>query len=348
MRILLVYPGALFSTLDVANGYFNAFKQMPDVKLFTFQFHKYLIYHDIAQQAIFKEEYNKDKVMEAASKDLIIRILECRPDWVVFISGLAFPTFVWDFVSTLQGDLKNKFSTSVLLTESPYVEEWEKGILARVDVAFTTDYGILDEYRQVNTNLYYLRHCYDPSVHYWAGQPKDIGLFFVGTGFPERQRLLEDADWSGVDLRLFGNWMYLTAESSLQPYLKGENLANAETAEKYRASKMALNIFRTVQWPDDNPKFIEPSRAKSLSPRCYEAMACNSVLFTDWREELDDFPKDSYVLWGDAKELEAKAKWFLSHDSERERIAAKGMDVVKPHTFDQRARELLNHLKEHI
>ncbi len=346
MRLLLVYPGPLYSTIDLARGFHKAFQKIEDVKLFSFQFEKSLTYHDFAQKFIFAKNFNPETVTISASEDILIRILKCRPDWVLFISGLAFPATTWEYVKQLQGDLKRPFKTAVFLTESPYVTDWEKGILERVDAAFTTDYGILDEYKQVNPNLFYIRHAHDQEIHHGTGHPRKNEVFFVGTGFPERQRLLEEVDWSGIDLQLYGNWMYMTDKSPLFPYLKGENLQNVEAAEKYRNAKIALNIFRTVQWPDDNPKFIEPSRAKSLSPRIYEAMACGSLLFTDWREELDTLPIDSYVLWGDAKDLEEKVRYYLSHDAEREGRALAGQKAVEGHTFDARAREILERLKE--
>jgi hypothetical protein len=344
MRILLVYPGALFSTVDVANGFGRAFKRMDEVKLFTMQYHKHLAYHDYSNKLMFGKDYSVDNVIMCAAEDVLTKILKCRPDWVVFISGLAFPTLVWDYVKQLQGDLKRPFKTAVILTEAPYVQNWEMGILERVDCAFVTDNGIIDDYKQINPNIFYLRHAYDPEIHY-PGVDRPIDMFFVATGFPERQRLLEAVDWSGINLELYGNWMYDTS-SKLTPYLKGENLENKDAAEKYRQSKLALNIFRTVQWPEEQPKFIEPEKGKSLSPRCYEAMACGSTLLTDWRAELDSLPSDSHVLWGDAKELEEKTRWLLNHDSERQRIAENGVKAIEGNTFDARAREVLEKLKE--
>lgn len=345
MRLLLVYPGALFSTMDVARGYHKAFKRRDDTQLFSFQFEKYLAYHKYGQMFVQGKDFNNDEVIKSASKDVLVRILECRPDWVIFVSGIAFPTFVWDYVKQLQEDLKRPFKAAVLLTESPYVESWEEGILERVNMAFTMDYGSLEDYRKINPNTHYVGHSYDPEIHFRSGQPKTIDAFMVATGFPERQRLLEAINWDDINLELYGNWMYM-GTSSLAQYLRGQNLKNEEAAEKYRMSKLGLNIFRTVQWPDANPKFIEPNKAKSMSPRCYEAMACGAMLLTDWREELDILPKDSCVLWGDAKDLEEKMRWYLSHDAERERIAQNGFDAIQDDTFDKRANEILTHMGE--
>ncbi len=346
MKILLVAPGAMYSTLDVFNGYFNAFKRNPEVQIYTEQFHKTLAWHDMAAKLFFGKDYKQELVMKKASEDIVMTIFKRRPDWVIFVSGIAFPTTVWEYTKQLQEEWKYKFKTAVLFTESPYCEEWEKGILERVDAAFMTDKGIIEDYRKINPNTHYLRHAYDSSIHYRSSQPPTHDLFMVATGFPERQRLLESVDWTGIDLQLYGNWMYLKPDSPLFPYWKGENLPNAETANRYRDSKIALNIFRTVEWPDAQPKFIEPSKAKSLSPRCYEALACGSLLLTDWREELDTLPADSCVLWGSAEELKDKVDYYLHHEEERRRIAEAGYNAIQGNTFDARAIELLEHLKE--
>lgn len=346
MRLLLVYPGALYSTIDVARGYHRAFKRIEGLKLYSFQYEKYLTYHDFALKFIMGKDYDPNKTIEEASKHIALRILECEPDWVLFISGIAFPTFAWQFLrDKVCAKLRNPPKIAVLFTEAPYIADWETGILERIQQGFTTDYGVLETYRKVNPNLDYIKHAYDPEVHF-RDDTKRNGMFFVGTGFPERQRLLEQIDWTGIDLQLWGNWMYM-GTSQLAKYLKGTNLDNVDTAQKYRECKIALNIFRTVQWPTDDPKFIEPSSAKSLSPRCYEAMACGAMLLTDWREELETLPKDSYVLWGDARDLEEKMRYYLSHDEERERIAEKGYQAIQGETFDKRATQILKTLGEH-
>jgi spore maturation protein CgeB len=347
MRLLLVYPGASFSTIDVAHGYHSAFSKVEGLELFSFQFEKYLAYNSYAQKFLMGKDYDQNEAIKSAAKDILVRILECRPDQVLFISGIAFPAFVWEYVRQLQNDLKHPFKTSVFLTEAPYVTAWEKGILERVQCAFVTDSGILDEYREVNKRLFYVKHAYDPEIHFRSKDvERDVDCFMVGTGYPERQRIMNEVSWEGIDLHLFGNWMYMQSDNSLQRYLKGMLLENSKTADYYRRSKIALNIFRTVMWPDANPKFIEPSLAKSLSPRVYEAMACGSMLLTDWREELDSFPKDSYALWGSAGELEEKMRYYLSHSEERERIAENGYNWIQGETFEKRSKEILVHLGE--
>jgi spore maturation protein CgeB len=342
MKILLVYPGVTFSTADLANGYSKAFSKVEGIKLVPFHFEKHLQYHSFAQKGLLSEEdYNLGDVIATASDDLLTVIRKSRPDWVLFICGTEFPARAWQDVSQFQEDFKYPYNTAVILTESPYITEWERGVLERVDVAFTTEYSVVDDYRKINPNTFYLRHSYDSDIHFWDNRPKTIDMIFVATGFPERQRLLEAMDWTGINLELYGHWVSLSEDSRLFPFLKGETLENSITAEKYRESKLGLNNFRTSKEWSDNPEFIEPGTAKSLSPRCYEAMACGTLLLTDWREELSIFPEDSYVLWGDVKELEEKTRWYLSHDAERNKVIEAGIKAVKGNTFDARTQEIL-------
>lgn len=347
MNLLLCYPGAVFSTFDVARGYHSAFSKIEGVELRSFQYEKYLTYHTYAQKFLFAKQYKPEEAMHSAAMDVRGRVIDTDCDWLLAISGIGFPVFVWTELRRLREKLKHPFKVAVLLTESPYVEEWEKGILERIDVAFTTDYGILHDYQEVNPNLFYIKHAYDPAVHHLPSPQaaRDVDVFMVGTGFPERQRLLDSVSWDGIDLHLYGNWMYMQSDSPLQRLVRGQMLENSKTAEMYRRSKIALNIFRTVQWPDSEPKFIEPSKAKSISPRCYEALACGAMLLTDWREELDTWPKDAYVVWGDAQDLEDKMRYYLAHDAERQAIADKGHQFVQGETFAKRAKEIMQHLE---
>jgi spore maturation protein CgeB len=112
----------------------------------------------------------------------------------------------------------------------------------------------------------------------------------------------------------------------------------------YGNSKISLNIFRTARWPGENVLHIDPGKAYSLSPRCYEIMACGGFLLTDSRPELFELfevGKDLVVFDG-AEDLADKVRYYLSHERDRKKIAMSGLMAVKDHTYDKRAKQIVD------
>ena len=99
-------------------------------------------------------------------------------------------------------------------------------------------------------------------------------------------------------------------------------------AEKYCQSRIVLNISMT----DD------------LNMRVFEAMGSGSFLLTNWIPTIEEFFEDGkhLALYRSVDEAVDKAKYYLSHDSERERIAQAGFEeVMKNHTIDNRVGRIL-------
>jgi len=84
-----------------------------------------------------------------------------------------------------------------------------------------------------------------------------------------------------------------------------------------------------------------------LNQRCFEAMACKRLLLTDKisaESGIDDLFKDGedYVSYKDEKDCLDKAKYYLSHEPERLKIAESGYKkVIEKHTYDIRMKEML-------
>ena len=83
--------------------------------------------------------------------------------------------------------------------------------------------------------------------------------------------------------------------------------------------------------------------------RLFQGAGAGAMVVTDYYPELDEmFDVGSEVVafrFGDMNELHEKLTWFLSHDTERERIAHAGfVRAHKEHTFSARMRQILAHV----
>ena len=102
-----------------------------------------------------------------------------------------------------------------------------------------------------------------------------------------------------------------------------------DAARKYAESKIAFNISMT----DD------------INMRTFEIMATGSFCMTNWIPTIEELFEDGkhLVLYRSLDEMVDKAKYYLDHDEEREKIALAGYEeTMKNHTIQKRVDVILN------
>lgn len=108
----------------------------------------------------------------------------------------------------------------------------------------------------------------------------------------------------------------------------GQHLFDA-AARKYCESKVVFNISMT----DD------------INMRTFETMATGSFLLTNWIPTIEEMFDDGkhLVLYRSLDEMIDKAKYYLDHDEEREKIAQAGYEeVMAKHTIQHRVNIIIN------
>lgn len=100
-------------------------------------------------------------------------------------------------------------------------------------------------------------------------------------------------------------------------------------ARKFCESKIVFNIHMK----DD------------INMRDFEAMGTGSFLLTNWIPTIEELFEDGkhLVLYRSEEEMVDKAKYYLAHDEEREKIAQAGYEeVIKKHTIQNRVSVILD------
>jgi len=101
-----------------------------------------------------------------------------------------------------------------------------------------------------------------------------------------------------------------------------------EAAEKYCQSKVVFNI----------------SIEDDINMRTFEALSTKSFLLTNWIPTLEELFTDGVhlVTYKTLDEAVDKAKYYIAHDEEREKIAEAGFNEVRSkHTFKHRVEQVL-------
>lgn len=183
----------------------------------------------------------------------------------------------------------------------------------KADFAFVAQkQGMEDMKRDGVANPIWLPHAVEPQAYpKFDLLTKKYDLCFVGhVSSTNREEALD---------KMFSNF---------PNFYYGQQLFE-QAARKYAESKIVFNI----------------AMKEDVNMRCFETLATGSFLLTDWVPSIDELFEDGkhLVLYRSLDEAVEKAKYYLAHDEEREKIAQAGYEhVMKNHTIQHRVDVILN------
>lgn len=138
-------------------------------------------------------------------------------------------------------------------------------------------------------------------------------------------------------LKIWGNqWHKLPTNHELRSTWQGEGKGMFEEfALICAASDIVFN-------------FVQTFTGQGHSMKTFEIPACRGFALTNRTEEqLEFFPEDeACVYFSTAEELIDKTEFYLSHDSERNRIAEHGYEIAMKHRYQDRAQDMVRYFQE--
>jgi hypothetical protein len=348
MKLLLIHPGASFSTHDVYAGYLTALRAIGvecveyrlDARIDTWgQFLK----HQHRTRKL--GPVDDAEVLHRAGMDILPQAVWHGVDGVLAVSAMYLRESAMALLK-LAG-----IPLALMLTESPYDDEAQAHYGRWADVLFTNERTSVPYLSQFCRTVKYLPHAYDPYRHNPRLEVDNAvpshDVVFVGTGFRERRDLLAAVDWTGIDLGLYGQW---DRPGKIAPYVRGKIVSNEMAAQLYRKAKIGLNLYRTSKGWDGNDHI---AHAESLNPRAVELAACGVFTISDYRFEVPyvfgdlvpTFPTEA-SLGAKALTLEATIRRFLRDEAGRTHHAAQLPDAVAHLTFEARAHDVVTTLRD--
>lgn len=333
MRWLVAAPGPDFAVQDVYIGWCEALEQLGETVV-RFPLGDLLTFYDAAHietgDGEFRKALTSEQVKTMATDRLAAALFKVRPQVLLSVSSF--------FCDVQLLDQARRYGTRVVLlhTESPYEEGRQLGLAPHADLNLLNDPTHLDRYEAVGPAMY-VPHAYRPHLHHPGTGQRDVDFGFVGTGWASRVEFLSQLDLDGLAVALAGNWMQLPEESPLRAHLAhpiGEALDNDETADLYRRTKVGLNLYRREAESDDLVA------GWAMGPREVELAACGAFFLRDPRPEGDEV-LDMLPTFGTAQEASELLRYWVAHDSERDRLAIKAAEAVADRTFVNHAARLL-------
>lgn len=120
---------------------------------------------------------------------------------------------------------------------------------------------------------------------------------------------------------------------------KPEGITNRGKVDYYNEMPY---IFKNT---DINLNITLRSIQRGIPLRCMDIMGCGGFLLTNYQEDFLNFfePFEDYVYFESRADLLEKIEYYITHDEERNRIAASGYEKVKAgHTYKLRLEEILD------
>lgn len=327
MKLLVVEPGASWSTADVGAGLMFGLEaagcdviryRLSDRIAFANRF-LYRAWRNAKRKRPDITKPTQGDVFYQAGIEALPMALRHEVDAVVVVSAM----FLHPDVMILMK--RAGLRVVVLFTESPYDHVHEMRVAGMVDGCWTNERSVVSDFRRVNGCTGYLPHAWHPERHYPGIHPGDEAyaahdVVFVGSGFQERIEWLSAIDWTGIDLGLYGSWENVGKRHPLRRYLKGGIVNNTDTAALYRRAKIGLNLYRTsMGWGKGAPQI---THAESLNPRAYELARCGAFHLSTYRAEVSETFGDLVPTFSTAQEAGDLIRYWLAHDAERHRVQA--------------------------
>lgn len=195
----------------------------------------------------------------------------------------------------------------------------------KFDFVFFNQKNAVEEYNKTHKNkATFLPHAAEPKAYPNISIIKKYDVGFVG-------HVQNEANYNGITrvdaldrlFKEFPNFYY----GSRHPAFPDKNMFE-DAAKKFSLSKIVFNI----------------SIKDDINMRVFEALSTGSFLLTNWIPTLGELFEDGkhLVTYKTLDEMIEKARYYLEHDDERERIAQEGYnEFINKHTYNHRIKHIL-------
>ena len=341
MRWLIIHPGPSWSVSDVFSGWSEALSGLGEqVEEYPLDAALRVYNGALAETGEVLEcgcpgvrkYFDREQAIQLAVDPILSAASRWWPDVILCVSGFFLPPWLLEILR------HHKHKIVMLMSESPYQDDYQLNLAQYADLTLLNDPVNLDAYRQVGP-AEYMPHAYREKVHYPPppGAVPGYDFAFVGTGFPSRARFFSRMDLAGLNVRLAGLWMDLPEDSPLRDWTATDAddcVDNPETANIYRAARTGINVYRTES------EDTHAGEGWACGPREIEQAACRLWFARDPRPESDGlFPMlPAFTSPEEAGDL---IRWALAHPEERAEAAGKARAAVQGRTFTEHAKHLL-------
>jgi len=215
-------------------------------------------------------------------------------------------------------------------------------LLKQFDLIISSFPHFVNQFKSLGIKSEYLKWCVEKDILKNIGERKrKYDISYVGAFTPHHSMGNKIMEKAAAEVKI-NFWGYgdnlLSPTSRIKKSFRGRAWGK-KMYEIFASSKIVLN------------RHIDVSENYANNMRMYEATLMGSLLLTDEKSNMDEFFKvgREVVTYSDAEDLVKKAKYYLKHEREREKIALAGQKrTLKDHTYDARMSELDKILRKYL
>lgn len=299
------------------------------------------------------------KQVTAAHRAAPIDVLFCyfysayvEPEVIRRISGLGVTTVNWFCNASYQ------FNT---------VAE----IAPAFDYCLVPEKFRLDDYRRIGARPIYCQEAANPQVYKSFDLPVEFDVTFVGQAYGDRPAHIRHLVDQGIDVRVWGpNWqLYTDGERprvrgwkplakriavhlglrtaapplvSLPAHVVGGVLSDEDLIRMYSRSKVCLGFSSCGETHASGERIMQ------IRLRDFEVPMSGGFYLVEYMQELEEFYEigKEIVCYTDPDDLADKARYYATHDSEREAVRHAGQQrCLRDHTWQKRFTDAFYEMK---
>jgi spore maturation protein CgeB len=251
-------------------------------------------------------------------------------------------------------EIKKKGIILVQWYIDPVIPDWLIPFVKVSDIFFTMSEGLVDEFKKINPNVFWLTQAFEPSffeIKEITGKDKktfSTDVAFVGNigskpQYLNRRKSLKKIIHSGFKLKWWGPKMPRKLSTiplilgKLGKAYGGKFVWGAEYAKVARLSKIFL-AFDSM-----------PHIRKSMSARMYTAVGCGAFYMCRHVDGIEEVlkPGKEIVTFRSDDEMIDMIRYYLGNNELRLKIAEAGQKrVLKDHTYEKRIGQMCSLIEQ--
>ena len=190
----------------------------------------------------------------------------------------------------------------------------------------------IKDYIAIGANPLYCQEAANPAIYKPYNAAKDLDVSFVGQAYGDRPSIIQTMRSAGVNVTVFGpGWNHHSNIIPASAY--GGVLSDEDMVKVYSRSKVNVG-FSTCGETQSLPQ-----RILQIRLRDFEIPMSGGFYMVEYMEDLEEFFKigTEIVCYRGTDDLIEKVKYYLAHESERERIRKAGYERAQSdHTWQKR------------
>lgn len=347
----ILYVGLKYDYGDTRLGFSYEYLNLYDSMVRSDQYNIDLFPFDEIMRKVGREEMNRL---------LLNTVRETKPDCCFFV---LFTDEIKKATIRQITEKSGSLTFNWFCDDHWRFDTFSKGWAPLFHWASTTDSAAVDKYFKIGyKNVIKTQWAFNPGEDLHSDIPYQHDVTFIGQVHSDRKRIITRLKRDNIRVECRGKgW-------------EGGRLTHEEMIRVYSASKINLNFTRSSIFPglkqfakivlnrraDDtfhlnnpaqilgNLKIITRPQRSQIKARNFEITGNLGFLLTEDADNLMEYfvEGSEIVIFSGVEDLKEKILYYLSHDSEREKIRNAGYRrTLQEHTYERRTTEIFNAMK---